>query len=105
MKLPKSSGKPKRPSIFLRRIVGDSMLPAFRASQIVIGFGWFTNVSPGDVVIIRHGGLEKIKRVHDIQPDKGVFVLGDNPSQSTDSRSFGWLDFDEIIAKVIWPHT
>lgn len=29
------------------------------------------------------------------------YVLGDNPSQSTDSREFGWIKRKEIIGKVI----
>lgn len=81
------------------------MLPTFRAGQIVIATGWFAHVGKGDVIIFRHHGLEKIKRVADISTDKGVYTLGDNAAASTDSRSFGWIDFDDIIAKVLWPRT
>lgn len=103
MKLPKSSGKPKRPSLLVRRISGRSMMPTFRPNQIIIASGWFHSVDVGDVIILKHHGLEKIKRIEQIDPLRGVFVIGDNAAESTDSRSFGWLDLDEIIAKVRWP--
>ena len=32
-----------------------------------------------------------------------VFLVGDNPLASTDSRDFGWLPQEHIIGRVIWP--
>ena len=97
-------GKPKkRKTLLFRQVVGSSMSPTLRAGQIVVATGRFGYVHPGDIVIVAHHGLEKIKRVVDVDPNKGVYVLGDNMANSTDSRSFGWLDHDEIIAKVIFP--
>ena len=57
---------------------------------------------PGDVVIVSHNGIEKIKRIERQQGDL-IYLLGDNPSASTDSRDFGWLPAKTIIAKVVWP--
>ena len=100
-KLPKSSGKLKRPKPLLRRVVGDSMRPAFRPGQLVV-------VAPGrqlhvgDVVMIRHEGLEKIKRIARLQEAR-VYVLGDNPAASTDSRNFGWVGLESVVGKVVWP--
>jgi len=100
----KSFGKPKkRKTLLFRQVVGSSMSPTLRAGQIVIATGRFGYVHPGDVVIIDHGGREKIKRVSKVDPNKGIYVLGDNPAESTDSRSFGWIDHEDIIAKVIRP--
>jgi phage repressor protein C with HTH and peptisase S24 domain len=77
------------------------MLPALAANTVVVARRT-RRVRPGDVVIIRHDNLEKIKRLSLMQ-DGQVFVLGDNPAQSTDSRSFGWLPVSVVVAKVVWP--
>lgn len=104
MKSPKSSGKPKNNPrlIVVRRVHGDSMLPAFRPGRIVVGTGYYSVLKLGDAVIVRHGGLEKIKRVHLISKDH-LFLTGDNEEHSTDSRSFGWLHVSAVRAKVLWP--
>lgn len=100
MKSPKSLPKPKKPKLFLlRRVVGDSMLPTLPPGKLVIGIRP-RHIRPGDIVVVHHNGMEKIKRVQHIQADK-VFVTGDNPTHSTDSHTFGWLDIQTIIARVI----
>ncbi|HSW75063.1 MAG TPA: S26 family signal peptidase, partial [Candidatus Saccharimonadales bacterium] len=76
--------------------------PTFRAGQVVLT-GQLHNVKPGEVIVIRHQNLDKIKRVAQVDSRKGVYVLGDNAAASMDSRSFGWIGFDEIIGKVLWP--
>lgn len=77
------------------------MLPALRPGQIVVGQRG-RKLRVGDVVIFKHGGLQKIKRVRSIKNDK-FYLLGDNAPKSTDSRSFGWLSKNMIEAKIIWP--
>ena len=88
----------------VRRIDGASMLPMFRPDAVVCATGMFRKLKPGDVVILDHEGLEKIKRVEAVVGDE-LFVLGDNPVSSTDSRHFGWLPAPSVRAKVIWPRT
>lgn len=105
MKSPKYFGQPKRPRILIRRIVGESMQPTLKPGQIVIATGRFKRLKLRDLVIIQHQGRQKIKRIAQVDPLKGVFVLGDNPDKSTDSRTFGWLLPDEVIAVVLWPRS
>jgi phage repressor protein C with HTH and peptisase S24 domain len=78
------------------------MLPTFRHDQVVVGTTDTTKVGVGDVVVVEHEGLEKIKRVADVQGDR-IYVLGDNPAASSDSRVFGWLESKLVRAKIIWP--
>ena len=77
------------------------MSPTLLPGQVVIGRR--TDVlRPSDVVIVSHNGLEKIKRI-ECQQGNLLYLLGDNPVASTDSRSFGWVQADAIVAKVVWP--
>lgn len=94
-----------RKPLLIRKIVGDSMLPNFERGRNIIASGWFIKVHPGQVVIIAHNSKEIIKRIEKVDDDKRrVFVIGDNLQSSTDSRHFGWLDYDNIIGKVIYPN-
>src|SRR6267154_4164066 len=99
MKSQKSSGQPKRASHFvIRQVEGRSMEPTLKPGQLVIGRAARV-FHPGDVVIVSHDGLEKIKRIERQQGDL-IYLLGDNPSGSTDSRNFGWVQAQAIVAKV-----
>ena len=88
----------------VRRVTGLSMAPALRPGAIVVVHGLWRRLRPGDIVMVRHGGLEKIKRVRHIQ-NAQVYLVGDNPAHSTDSRAFGWLDTRLVVGKVAWPRT
>jgi len=109
MKSLKSSRLPKklkRPLVMVRRVAGSSMLPVLKPGQIVVALSVRRRRLPqaGEVVIVSHDGLEKIKRLK--QLDKAanrLYVIGDNPVSSTDSRSFGWLPLTSLRARVVWP--
>ena len=102
MRLLKSFGQPKKHKMFLRRVSGESMLPAYRENQILLLVRRTHPPQTGDVVMVLHEGLEKLKRIE--RAENGyIFVVGDNKRRSNDSRHFGWLDASQIIGTVIWP--
>lgn len=61
-----------------------------------------SKIKKGNIVIAKVGEREIVKRVSDVKSSK-VYILGDNPIGSTDSRDFGWLSEDQIIGKIVWP--
>lgn len=77
------------------------MLPTLKPGQDVSVLCWFYKIQIGDLVVFKKNGRDMIKRVQKIHQGK-LFVLGDNPKASTDSRKFGWIDQDQISGKVIW---
>jgi nickel-type superoxide dismutase maturation protease len=84
---------------FIRRVEGLSMAPTFLPGKIV--FAWrLRKPRVGDVVIVRHHHLELIKRISQIDDDR-VYLLGDNPDESTDSREYGWLPTASVMGIVI----
>lgn len=87
----------------LRQVYGESMLPNLLPGQLVLAVG-FRKPKIGDLIIFKHDGLEKIKRVKRIDHLK-YYVEGDNPDDSIDSRQFGLIDRSVIIGKIIWPRT
>jgi phage repressor protein C with HTH and peptisase S24 domain len=79
------------------------MLPTLRPGQIVVAVGPVTTLEIGDIVVVRHDGRDKIKRVAQLKESQEVYLLGDNPSSSEDSRTFGWLNSRTVKGKVVWP--
>ena len=78
------------------------MEPKLNKGQLLAAVGLFRHLHPGQVVIVRHDGKEKVKRIERIDDGK-VFVIGDNLAYSTDSRHFGWLSKDQVMGRVFWP--
>lgn len=78
------------------------MLPTLTAGTIVIALPTKRALQIGDIVVLAHDGIEKIKRVEQVR-DAQLFVRGDNTAHSTDSRTFGWLNETDVLGRVIWP--
>jgi nickel-type superoxide dismutase maturation protease len=93
----------------LRRVAvhGDSMRPALEAGDRLVVSG-LLRPRPGDVVAVVDPRQEErvmVKRVASVD-DGGITVVGDNPEASTDSRTFGPVDSDLVLGRVIyryWP--
>jgi nickel-type superoxide dismutase maturation protease len=85
------------------RVEGDSMFPTLKHGDMVIVVP-LSKPAPGDIVAAAHPfkkDLSVIKRVGSIQSDGRYFLVGDNLSASTDSRSFGSLNKHDIAGKVV----
>lgn len=64
-----------------------------------------TPLRVGDVVVARRPDrpeLEIIKRIQAIDGNGAIFLVGDNPASSTDSRQFGAVPREQIVARVRW---
>ena len=64
-----------------------------------------TPLRVGDVVVARRPDrpeLEIIKRIAAIDAGGAIFLAGDNPAASTDSRQFGAVAREQIVARVRW---
>src|SRR3990167_9766968 len=82
-------------------VSGNSMTPTLHSGQDVLSINWFVNPKVGDIVVIKKSGKEMVKRIEKVEDDK-VFVIGDNPEESTDSRDFGPVNMDQVIGKVVY---
>lgn len=85
--------------IFFRQVSGSSMEPLLHERQWILATTTTKRLVCGDVVIADVRGREVIKRVAKIS-DGHVWLLGDNPHYSTDSREYGWIDKSAIIGRM-----
>ncbi|MHB1865319.1 MAG: S24 family peptidase [Candidatus Saccharimonadales bacterium] len=85
----------------IRRVVGNSMLPTLKPGTLVLATA---SLKPkvGRLVIVNNNGVEVVKRLVHIKGDR-LYIVGDNAQESTDSRNFGWLKDNCLLATVIWP--
>lgn len=88
----------------IRRVQGHSMLPVLPPGTLVWGYKWFIKLRQHKVVIAERDGREIIKRIDQIKSD-GLFLVGDHPEASTDSRHYGVVPRDSVRAIVVWPRT
>lgn len=88
--------------IGLAEVYNPSMLPTLRpGDQLVVQYGGA--VRAGDVVVLRHPfqhDLLIVKRAAERRPG-GWWVLGDNPEVRNDSREFGVVP-DELVVARAW---
>lgn len=88
------------------RVTGISMQPLLQpGEEILINPFAYKKASPqvNDLVVATHpkkADIEIIKRISHITEDDNLFLIGDNPKHSTDSRNFGAIPLKNIIGKV-----
>ena len=88
------------------RVSGDSMYPVLRdGDEVDVDLDAFRSraPSPGEIVLARHPfkrDTVMVKRVARIESDGRVFVVGEDPLGSSNSRGFGALSPDAILGLV-----
>jgi nickel-type superoxide dismutase maturation protease len=89
------------------RIRGGSMRPTLRpGDHVLIDPSAYRHRSPmvGDVVLARHPyhrDIEMVKRVDGTLPDGRLLLTGDNPDESTDSRTLGAISPDLLRGQIV----
>lgn len=84
-------------------IKGHSMRPTFNEGEKVWLNRWsflFNSPKKNDVVVFTHNNKFLMKRVSNVSKDR-YFLSGDNKTNSLDSSSFGPIDKNKILGKVI----
>ena len=82
-------------------VTGDSMHPTLKHDHSVL-VDTTSSPSVGNIVVLYHPQNAKmvlIKRCMNIT-EKDLWVEGDNPEHSTDSRHFGWVSRNSYIGRV-----
>lgn len=85
------------------RVKGDSMRPTISDGDIVV-IDPRSPVTVGDIVLARHPFKHSVKMLKCISAadENGRYLLtGDNPTDSTDSRSFGSVRESDILGKAV----
>ena len=88
----------------LYKVKDKSMQPNFKEGDFIIVNRLayiFKKPSIGDVVVVNRSNKIILKRITSVSNEK-YFVVGDNKIASKDSRSFGTIDKDSIIGKVMF---
>ncbi len=81
---------------------GHSMEPALREGDWLVVLPPRRTPRAGDVVLVRDPHERTrllLKRVSEVRAD-GVFVLGDRPDHSRDSRAFDAVPFRDVIGRA-----
>jgi nickel-type superoxide dismutase maturation protease len=86
-------------------VSGESMLPTYGPGDWLVVW-WHRRARrplprPGSVVVVRRPERLIVKRVERRLADGTVWILGDNPEGSDDSRSFGAVAANDVVGRVL----
>lgn len=79
------------------------MLPVLKDGDLVL-INPRTELKIGDIVLAQHPfkqSVKIIKRIKEITAEGRYFLVGDNLSESSDSRSFGSLAAKDILGVAV----
>ena len=84
------------------RVEGNSMLPTLKDGDIVI-INSYAELAKNIIVLANHPykqHVKIIKRISKIDENGNCFLIGDNPNESTDSRTFGIISPKDILGII-----
>ena len=85
---------------------GSSMSPTLEdGDRVIVELFRYRRHPPrvGDVVLVEGpGGMPLVKRIASVDPRGSVWVLGDNPMESADSRTFGSVPTHRVRGRISW---
>jgi hypothetical protein len=78
------------------------MTPSLAPGDMVLGWRWRWRwaLRPGSILVVKVGDRPMIKRLQSTT-GSGLYVLGDNPTGSTDSRHFGAISLSAVEAIMV----
>lgn len=85
------------------RVEGDSMQPTLSANDVVL-IDPTSSIVVGDIVLAQHpykSSVKVLKRVEKIDENGRCSLIGDNPGESTDSRTFGTVSIEYVYGKAV----
>ena len=91
----------------LALVCGNSMLPTLVDREVLIMRRVIRKkyIQEGKIYVYLHPYENKlvIKRLSEyLEGTKDCFFLGDNPTESYDSRDYGYIKAERIIAVLLW---
>ena len=90
----------------LHKIKGHSLYPDFREGEFVLSVKVpfpSGRIKDGDVIVFQQPGYGKlVKRVNQVLDGGHAFDVRGTQVESTDSRNFGPVQFENVTGKVIW---
>jgi nickel-type superoxide dismutase maturation protease len=84
-------------------VEGDSMLPTLKNGDGIL-IDADAKISAGDIILAKHPFKKSViilKRLAEIDENGNYFLVGDNPAESTDSRTFGAISAKHILGKAV----
>lgn len=82
------------------------MVPTLKnGDEVFVDLSAYKGAFPqvGDVVLVRHplkAQLKILKRITAVSANGDLFLQGDNPQESTDSRHYGAVQLDHVYGRV-----
>jgi phage repressor protein C with HTH and peptisase S24 domain len=88
----------------LIRVCGNSMSPTYRDGQFLVSTTLFKRYTVNSVYVFYSpfSGQIVIKRLVRVEENGDLYFEGDNTLDSTDSRTYGAVSRNSVIAKILF---